>query len=288
MPDPEKILATIRRATTLFRATPGRNGGLITLAPEKVSDTLVVGDLHGNIPAMRRVLETAGLDKNPLRHLVLQELIHGRWFYPGDQGDRSHQLVDLVCALKCQYPERVHLILGNHELSEVTARSIGKNGVALNALFRQGIATAYGNKSGEVYAAYLTLFRALPLAVRTANRVFLCHSIPDGSELDGFDPGIFARNTWEPSDTKRHGSVYSLTWGRDTAPETVDRFAAMVDADWFITGHQPCEEGFRQPNHRQLIIDGTDPRPMSCLFPANDPVTIETLLKGIRLLAAVS
>ena len=288
MPDPEKILTTIRRAATLFRATPARSGGLISLSPPIASDVLVVGDLHGNIPAMRRVLDTAALAQNPQRHLVLQELIHGRWFYPEEKGDRSHQLVDLVCALKCQFPDRVHLILGNHELSELTGRAIGKNGVPLNALFRQGITTAYGAKSGDVYAAYLALFASLPLAVRTENRVFLCHSIPDAIDLDTFDPAVFTRNTWEPGETKRHGSVYSLTWGRDTAPETLDRFATMVDADWFITGHQPCDQGFRQANHRQIIIDGTDPFPTSCLFPVDQPVTMEMLLKGIRSLAAVS
>jgi hypothetical protein len=123
MPDPAKLLVTIRRAIELSRATPGRVGGVITL--ETATDVLVVGDLHGNIPAFTKVLEIAGLARNPGRHLVLQELVHGPRMYPDDGGDRSHQLVDLVCALKCQYPERVHLILGNHELSELTGRVIG-------------------------------------------------------------------------------------------------------------------------------------------------------------------
>ena len=52
--------------------------------------------------------------------------------------------------------------------------------MALNALFRQGIDTAYGARGERVYEAYLDLFAALPLAVRTPNRVFLCHTIPDG------------------------------------------------------------------------------------------------------------
>ena len=81
---------------------------------------------------------------------------------------------------------------------------------------------------------------------------------------------------------KRHGTVYNLTWGRDTAPETVDRFAAMVDADWFVTGHQPCDDGFRLANHRQVIIDGTDPYPAYCLFPTNDPINVQTLLRSVR------
>ena len=67
---------------------------------------------------------------------------------------------------------------------------------------------------------------------------------------------------------KRRGTIYALTWGRDTSPETADRFATMIDADFFVTGHQPCDEGFRQANHRQIIIDGTNPNPCYCLFPA--------------------
>ena len=122
---------------------------------------------------------------------MLQELIHGVPDVPrATRGTRSHQLVDLVpSALKCQYPERVHLILGNHELSELTGRPIAKNGVPLNALFRQGIDTAYGARSASVYSAYQELFAALPLCVRTPNRVFLCHTVPDAIELDALDLG---------------------------------------------------------------------------------------------------
>jgi hypothetical protein len=261
---------------------------VVTLDGASAGDVMVVGDLHGNVPAFRRLLEVAALAKNPGRHLVLQELVHGPWFYPDDRGDRSHQLVDLVAALKCHFPERVHLILGNHELSELTGRAIGKNGVPLNALFRLGIETAYGDRAGAVYAAYLDLFAALPLAVRTPNRVFLCHTIPDGYELDGLDLGVLGLDAWPPEAMKRHGTVYALTWGRDTETETADRFAAMVDADLFVTGHQPCDEGFRLANVRQIIIDGTDPHPTYCLFPATGPVTIQSLLGGVRPLARPS
>jgi hypothetical protein len=286
MPDPEKILATVRRATHLFRSTPGRSGGVVSLGGEgaPAGEVMVVGDLHGNVPAFRRLFEAAALDANPGRHLVLQELIHGPWEYPDGGGDKSHQLVDLVSALKCQYPERVHLLLGNHELSELTGRPIGKHGVPLNALFRHGIGTAYGGRAAEVYAAYKDLFAALPLAVRTRNRVFLCHTVPNGDELDRLDLGVLGLEHWPPESMKRHGAVYSLTWGRDTTPETSDRFAAMVDADWFVTGHQPCDAGFLRANHRQLIIDGTEPYPAYCLFPAEGPVAMESLVEGVRVL----
>ena len=286
MPDPQKILSTIQRATELFRATPGRRGGLITLG-DAVEEVMVVGDLHGNIPAFRQVLQAAELAKNPGRHLVLQELIHGNKHYPDEKGDKSHQLVDVVAALKCQFPDRVHLILGNHELSELTGRAIAKGGVALNALFRQGIGFAYAGLADAIYEAYLKLFAALPLAVRTPNRVFLCHTIPDPLDLENFDPAIFDADQWSDQSMARHGAVYAITWGRSTEPETIDRFAELVDADLFITGHQPCDEGFRQANHRQIIIDGTEPYPAYCLFPARGPVTIESLLDCIRVFTPI-
>jgi hypothetical protein len=244
---------------------------------------MVVGDLHGNIPALRQVLLAADLPNNPGRHLVLQELVHGSKHYPDDRGDKSHQLVDVAAALKCQYPERVHLILGNHELSELTGRPIAKSGVALNALFRQGVNTAYGTSADAVYEAYRNLFAALPLAVRTPNRVFLCHTIPDPMDLEQFDTTIFEAESWPAEAMARHGAVYAITWGRNTDPDNLDRFAEMVDADWFITGHQPCDEGFRQANHRQIIIDGTEPYPAYCLFPTREVTTVESLMKCVRV-----
>ena len=282
MPDPQKVLTTLRKATELVRHQPGRRGGLVTLG-ESTAEVMVVGDLHGNIPAFRQVLAVADLARCSDRHLVLQELVHGNRHYPEDRGDKSHQLVDVVAALICQFPDRVHLILGNHELSELTGRPIAKAGVPLNALFRQGIATAYAPADSEVYAAYLALFAALPLAVRTPNRVFLCHTVPNPDDMESFDPAIFEAETWPEVAMARHGAVYAITWGRNTDPENVDRFAGLVDADWFITGHQPCDDGFRQANHRQIIVDGTDPYPAYCLFPVKSPVTIESLMAGVRV-----
>jgi hypothetical protein len=282
MPDPRKMLTTIRRATELTRTTPGRSGRIIT--PEQADEIMVVGDLHGNLPAFKKVLTLAALDQHPGRHLVLQEMIHGKLKYPDDKGDRSHQLLDLYTALKCQYPDRVHMILGNHELSELTGRIIVKDGEALNLMFRMGITTAYGASASEIYDAYKELFSTLPLAIRTANRVFVCHTIPDDEAIDSLDLGLLKADTWPAEAMQRRGTIYALTWGRDTGPETADRFAGMVDADWFITGHQPCNEGFRLANPRQIIIDGTDPYPAYCLFPTGPPMTIESLLKCVRLI----
>ncbi|WP_165220805.1 metallophosphoesterase [Aquisphaera insulae] len=281
MPDPQKILTTVNRAAELMRATPGRTGSIIHLAD--ADEVMVVGDLHGNLGAFKSTLQVAALDRHPRRHLVLQELVHEINKYDEDRPDRSHRLVDLVAALKCQHPERVHLILGNHELSELTGRVIGKDGQTLNLRFRLGIEQAYGPRTNDVYQAYLALFASLPVGVKTSNRVLVVHSLPDARYLDSLDLEVLSADRWPEESMKRGGTIYAVTWGRDTTPETADRFAEMIDADLFITGHQPCDEGFRRASHRQIIVDGTYPYPAYCLFNSRDPATVESLLASCRL-----
>ena len=81
----------------------------------------------------------------------------------------------------------MHYILGNHELSELTGRTIGKDGETLNAKFVRGVTTAYGDSAVEIYEAYKELFAALPLGIRTPNRVYVCHTIPDERDLEALD-----------------------------------------------------------------------------------------------------
>jgi hypothetical protein len=275
MPDPIRLLRTLAQAVQAFRRTPGQQGRIMRL--EKSGEVLVAGDLHGNVENFRLLLEKAQLGKYPERHLVLQELIHGPFRYPAG-GDKSHQLVDLLAALKCQHPSQVHLLLGNHELSQWTRQAIAKSESELNALFREGVDTAYGQRSAEIYAAYLELFAIVPLAVRTPNRVFLSHSLPKAARLESFDPAILEREAHEEQDLRPGGSIHALVWGRDTNEATVEKFLEKVDADLLITGHIPCERGFDVPNNRQLILDCMGAPAGYCLFPVDRPLTHSELL----------
>lgn len=281
MPDPNRLLRTLAQAVESFRTTPGRRGRLVYL--ENTVDVLVAGDLHGNVENFRRLLEKADLGKHPRRHLVFQELIHGPFRYPAG-GDKSHQLIDLLAALKCQYPRQVHFLLGNHELAQWKGQAIAKSESELNALFRTGLDTAYGSSAAAIYSAYLELFSVVPFAARTPNRVFLSHSLPKAARLERFDVGILERETHDEDDLRPGGALHALVWGRDTSAATVEAFLKKVDADLLITGHIPCEQGFDMPNDRQLILDCMGAPACCCLFPVERPLTQQELVSGIAIL----
>lgn len=270
MPNPERLLATLTQAAKAFRSTPGRTGRVVRLPPD--AEVIVAGDMHGNVENFRQLLKIADLAKHPARHLVVQELVHGSFYYPGG-GDKSHQLLDLIGALKCQLPTRVHFLLGNHELAQWQDHRIAKGDVDQYQLFLAGVEHAYGTHAAAIYAAYLDLFAAANLAVVTANRVLLCHSLPNAKQLPAFSWADLEKDELAPEDLALGGSVHSLVWGRDVRPAHVEAFLQKVDADLLITGHIPCEHGYFLPNGRQIILDALMTPACYCLFPTNRPLT---------------
>lgn len=278
MPPPERMLSTLHKALDAVRVTPGRSGHLLRLPP--CADVLIAGDLHGHIPNFQAILQKADLAKHPQRHLVLQELIHGRFRYPNG-GDKSHQLVDLFAALKCQYPNQVHYLPGNHELAQRTNRPVGKGNESYNNLFRDGVRAAYGDFAEEIYQAYIELFRICPLMVRSPNGVIATHSLPAERYLPRFDPQRLEDADYEPEDLQPGGFVYTLVWGRDTDDEHVEAFLNRLEAQLLVTGHIPTDDGFIVPNDRQVIVDCAETPAAFVLFPADRPLTHAELVASV-------
>jgi len=281
MPDPARLSTVLRAATQAFQDSPGRRGRLVRL--DEAGEVFATGDLHGNIENFRRILAQADLRAHPRRHLVLQEAVHGPFRYP-DGSDKSHQLLDLLAALKCQHPRQVHFLPGNHEFSQATNRSIGKGDDELNDLFRAGVRTAYAPRDDEIYASYLALVAVAPLALRTPNRIFLSHSLPSAKHLARFDPAVLERDESEEADLEFGGAIHSLVWGRDNSPANAAAFLQKVDADLLVTGHVPCKEGFAVPNDYQIILDSLGSPACYCLFPTDRPLTHAELVQHIATL----
>ena len=90
-------------------------------------------------------------------------------------------MLEDVARLKVKYPERVHFLLGNHELAEMTDYPIQKNKQMLNLLFRLGLQQMYGPAAEQGP-------RGVPAVPAEAARwpsgcrsgVFISHSVPEG------------------------------------------------------------------------------------------------------------
>jgi hypothetical protein len=281
MPQPDRLLPLIQRAAAAFRSTPGRRGHVVTLTD--AADVCIAGDLHGHVENFSALLKVADLAQHPRRHFVVQEIIHG-YFHYADGSDKSHQMLDLISALKCQFPARVHYLPGNHELAQWTNQLIAKGEEDLNAEFSRGVAHAYGEHAPAIYDAYLQLMKAAPLVVRTPNRVYLSHSLPSAKRLESFDPTVLQRDEFRSEDTTLGGTVYSLLWGKPATEEHAAAFLAKVDADWLINGHIPLETGYEVPNSRQIILDAKGTPACYCLFPCDRPLSQEDLIRGIGTL----
>jgi hypothetical protein len=274
------MLTHLRQAVALVRATPGRRGHTVRL--ENCTDVLVTGDLHGHVAHFQALLRVADLAAHPTRHFVMQEVIHGKHRYPKG-GDKSHQLIDLFAALKCQFPKQVHYVPGNHELAQWTDRPVLKADENQNARFREGVTEAYGAAAGpQVYAAYLDLFRALPVALRAPNGVLISHSLPAARSLALFEPARLERDAYADEDLQPGGSVHSLLWGRDTSAESAANFLRKMGCDLLVSGHIACDAGFAVPNDRQVIVDCAETPAGFVLFPADRPLTHRELVACVR------
>ena len=278
-----EITDLMDRAAMLTRQDPLRRGNVICLPP--VGDLVVLGDLHGNVGNLRRVVEWAALSVNRDRYLVLQELVHGGPL--DDRGcDRSFRLLEEAAVLKCRFKSQVQLVLSNHDLAEIVGSTIKKGGQSVSGAFWRGIESAYGEAWPEVHGSYRRLLSALPLAVRTPNGVFISHSTPQRDALDLFDYTIFDR----PLTAEDHlpaGSVYSLVWGRYQDQEVADKFAKRVGAEILVTGHQASTPGVKAPTSRHIIMASEGATGRFLLMRLNTHVPYNVLLRQVTRISSL-
>jgi hypothetical protein len=279
----EQIIATYGQAAEANVQTPARRGNVIVLDPQVADDVMIAGDLHGHRANFNALRKAAELANRPRRHLILQEVCHGGPTYPSNGGCMSHTMLEDVAKLKTEYPDRVHFILGNHELAELTDYPIQKNKQMLNLVFRLGLQHAYGPATDKVREAYFPFLMTCPLGVRLPGGVFVTHSIPEEADLRSFDRSIFHRQI-EPAEYYERSGVFQLVWGRDYRAENARAFAELTDAKVLINGHEPCAEGFSVPNPHQIILDCCGDRACYVVLPTDQELTQAEIVDRIQKL----
>ncbi|MCP4593591.1 MAG: hypothetical protein GY842_22880 [bacterium] len=278
-------VATYRQAARENREDPLLRGSL--LAFPNYGQVVMTGDLHGHQRNLQRLETYCDLERAGARHVILHELIHEDLSL-STGFDQSHELLLTSARWKCAFPEQVHFLLGNHELAQITGREISKAGRILTTDFACGVVQAYGPEDGrEVLASILEFLCSFPLAARTANRVFLSHSLPGSRDIAAFDPTVLERPLTQ-ADLVEGGSAYVLAWGRRHNPEMLARLAEVLDVDLFVCGHQPQETGYHVVDGRLLIIASDHNHGVFVPLELGKPVCMDDLLSAMRPLASIA
>ena len=280
----EKTIRVFAEATQANLETPGREGNVVVVSPDLADDIVITGDLHGNRRNFNRIRAIAAMETHSRRHMVLQEVCHGGPTYPENGGCMSHTMLEDVAQLKVKYPERVHFLLGNHELAEMTDYPIQKNRQMLNLAFRLGLQQMYGPAAEKVREAFIPFLESCPLAVRLPHGVFISHSIPENCDQRRFDTSILQRKLQFSEYFERTG-VFQLVWGRDHRRENARAFAESVGAEILINGHEPCPEGFAAPNDVQVIVDCCSEKATYVILTPDRPWTHAEVLARVERLA---
>lgn len=260
--DPDVVIRMFREGAMASRDARCRVGSIDRIEPPGI--LIATGDLHDNPLHMSRVVEAAGMGPTPPpdthldRHLTLHELIHSDRLMNGM--DMSYRALARAAALKAAYPERVHLLLANHELAQVAGAGIIKDGVKVVEAFDAGVEYAFADRAEEVETAIDEFVKAMPLALRcvTSRGDVLCaHSLPGIGMMGRFDTSVLSRDLTPEDYEPRRGSAHLMVWGRGYDDEQLEDLVERWGVNWFILGHEKAENGvkFVPPNAVVLNSD---------------------------------
>lgn len=163
-----------------------------------------------------------------------------------DRGLFSVETISLLVCLKLRYPQRVHLIRGNHESRGVT-QSYG---------FYTECNRKYGN--ANVWHYFTDMFDFLTLSVVINDQIFCVHgglspsihSIDQIKIIDRFreipHEGPMADLVWSDPDPER--DEFSLSprgAGYTFGAQVVGKFLTVNKMSHILRAHQLCQEGYQ-------------------------------------------
>lgn len=219
----EDVLFLIEQAQTLIQNEP------ILLELEPSIETVVAGDIHGQLHTMLKLFKEAGA---PPSH---------RYVFIGDMVDRGLQSIEtasLILAYKIKYPDFVYYVRGNHECAEISQI--------------YGLRDEFKKKFGgtKAYTSMTKLFNYLPLAAVIGGKILCLHGgiFPEFKMLDQL------KSIQRPADVKSD-FMTNLLWSR--WEQDVDTFKESTRGNGMLFGLNAANE-FLNENNLNRIIKAND------------------------------
>ena len=218
--EPDAIMDLCREVKNVFLEEPS--------VLEIETPVLIVGDLHGQILDLFRIIQANGLPTTR-KYLFLGDFV--------DRGEFSIEVVTYVFLLKVVYPHNVYVIRGNHEFDAVCAT--GGFGHDLNWMYRNPV----------VYYSFLDSFSAIPIAA-LIGRTYLAVHGGIGPELNDIQQ---IRNLRRPINDFDDGVLDSLLWS-DPCPD-VDTYQKSKRGTGYLFGARVLRS-FLEMNALKVLIRG--------------------------------
>jgi hypothetical protein len=89
-------------------------------------------------------------------------------------------------------------------------------------------------------------------------------------------------------DLNERGAAHMLVWGRYQTAEELGSLRDLLDADFFICGHQPQETGYDVLHQCMIILASDHNHGVFLPIDLSKPATLDSLTSNIRPLAAIA
>lgn len=226
------------------------NGKLVEL-PKK-GKALVITDIHGNLTDFKKFMhiwdEYEDIKNN---HLILTgDFIHAM----GLENDKSVEILEYVKFL-WENISNIHVLLGNHEWSTISNKSLFKAGINQTYNFDTLLKDKFGEENcKEKLQEYIEFFKKLPVAVRTANGIFISHAGPP-TNIKSVDEIANITHDGYNSDNR---PFFELMWNRSTDYDNnqLKDFLKVVNCKMMIVGHTPVD-GIKLVHKKQLVVSSS-------------------------------
>jgi Icc-related predicted phosphoesterase len=215
----------------------------------KNGKALIITDIHGNLNDFNKYMYIWDKFKNNDNHLILTgDFIHAM----GRENDGSIEIMEYL-QNQCETSKNFHVLLGNHEWSTISKKSVYKGSVNQTLDFNELLRENFGQNYNKELEEYVEFLKKLPIAVRTTNKVFISHAGPPKNikSLDEI-------NHITDKGYNENPPLFQILWNRfeDYTENDLKSFLKTVECKMMIVGHTRVN-GIKLVNKNQLIVSSS-------------------------------